>query len=479
MRALALFTATAGVVALVLLLLMLGGRMQRLSQRIADLEGRGEGVAPSSAEPDRAPRAASDAPRAASGARAPEWPELSAPVTPPPDATATSAPVSVAPGEPSGVTFRALSRLVAPDAAGRYALVDRSAARDMLGALRSRQPADDLDVDTLNSAALAALLLDALDAAGALERAALRRGLVLTGYYKELGWRLLDVGQTDQARAVAARLVAFAPAQAPALLLQAAVKRAESPPDIRGVEDLCASIGLEPLAPWELVRLAHLLVDLQEWQRLGALLTLLSDAAPDLHDAREFLTAVYELHSDLPQSAAMRLDRLLERHGDHPAWLTWRGAAALKAGDLPHADALLARVAPDSDLPQAHCWRGLAAWSSGDLEAAKAHLQRATAAGAWFVPAWEALAALSLDQGDATEAVAALTRAVALRPRRAESHLMLAIAHAKTGDAQASAAALRAALSLRPELLSRARQAEVLNQLFAPPRMEEMMPAAP
>ncbi|MBU0616840.1 MAG: tetratricopeptide repeat protein, partial [Planctomycetes bacterium] len=232
--------------------------------------------------------------------------------------------------------------------------------------------------------------------------------------------------------------------------------------------------GGDGLSPPDKLRLGRLLVELEHWGRLEALLSTLDQAQQADPAQLNFLRAVLAVQRDrLPEALAI-LDNLLADHSGDYDFQTWRGVALLTARQFQAARETLALTDTHPDRPQAWYWRGVLEVRAGSPDEAVLFFEHALAASQRYAPAWEALGTIALNRGDLPSAMQNLENAVAANPRRASAHFLIAIIHAKTLRPTATADALRTALGLDPTLLEQARETEVIRRLFTDEELEAL-----
>jgi tetratricopeptide (TPR) repeat protein len=265
-----------------------------------------------------------------------------------------------------------------------------------------------------------------------------------------------------------------------------------------------------PLGQRDRLLLARLLMALERWERMGAVLAESGGVPEELAAEHNFLQAVVLAQSGRTVEALAIFEYLASRLPPE----TKAGTAATSApGSGPSAGAatpggMTASERPYSDRYEIEVWRGVTLWYAKQLEAARQaleaaarldpgrpdahyylgrleaaagrpsvaveHLKNALASAARMAPAWEALAALEINAGQVDAALQHLTKALEINSRRASAHFLTAIAHAKAGQREPAATALRAALRLEPRLLEEAKQTEVLLRMFAPGELESL-----
>lgn len=285
-------------------------------------------------------------------------------------------------------------------------------------------------------------------------------------YYELSARRLLGEGRVTEAIVFARRLAVGRPGDPRAMLLLAEAyhlgeNHAAAAAAIEGLENTAAL----PL-PAKL-RLGRLLVALEHWDRLEALLSSLGSAPPAALPQLNFLRAVMAVRHGRPPEALAILDNLLVEQPDDYELRTWRGVALLEASQFQAAREALAHAEEHPDRPEAWYWRGMLEIRAGNLDEAVPFLQHALAASQRFAPAWEALGTIALNRNDLAAALQNLQNAVNANPGRASTHFLIAVSHAKASRPDDTAEALRTAFRLAPALLETARQTEVINRLFS------------
>jgi tetratricopeptide (TPR) repeat protein len=343
-----------------------------------------------------------------------------------------------------------------------YELADRAAAEEVLALAEQAS----LNGPTWALVAIVARLLDREDWTETSATKALAANEFPHAYYELSCRTLLAQGRTVEALVFANRLQAGRPADPNANLLQAEALHA------RG-EFAAADLALEQIEsvgqlslPGRL-RLGRLLVALERWNRLEALLGSLAQVPRESLPHLNYLRAILAIQRDrLPEALAIIENLLAEQPGDYEL-RTWRGVALLYARQYQAARQALAHAAEQPDRPEAWHWRGMLELRLGNPAEAIPFFQHALAASQRFAPAHEALGTISLNQGDLTTALQNLENAVAANARRGSAHLLIAVTRAKLSQPGETAEALRAALRLDPSLLEAARQTEVISQLFS------------
>ncbi len=266
--------------------------------------------------------------------------------------------------------------------------------------------------------------------------------------------------------------------------------------DLAGADEAAATIAsTEDLSAIDWLILARVLVQLERWSELRALLREARDVPPALAAEYQFVTAASLAQEGRTVEALAILDGLLAEA--RPSATTspsplgweprrparyeielWRGITLIQAQQSEAArQALLQAAAVDPGRPEAHYYLGITEARAGRRAAAANHLKNALAASARMAPAWEALAVLELDGETAREidrALEYLDKALDVNPRRATAHFLQALAHAKLFESTPAADALRRAFALDPTLLAEAEQSEVFMRLFTPAELEEL-----
>jgi tetratricopeptide (TPR) repeat protein len=292
----------------------------------------------------------------------------------------------------------------------------------------------------------------------------------------------LAAGRAEDALTAAERLAELTDDSATSGVLLAAASLAMERP--AAADEILVSLPeIDSLSTADRILLGRLCVALERYESLGSILATLEAPTADLESARDFLSAIDLVQRNRTTEALAVLDFLAETAGREPARSVlaptvyeiglWRGVALHTAGQPDAArQALRAAAERDPAQPETHYRLGLIELAAGHMESARGWFEHALATSARFAPAWETLAAIDLNAGDVPAALQKLARAVELNARRASAHFLTAIAQAKLGQRDAAEQALRAALRLRPELLSEARQSDVLVRLIPPAEME-------
>lgn len=392
---------------------------------------------------------------------------------------------AVAPLTASAVEAR-LSELLQPGAVAPYMLVDEQAAREFLE--RAQAAADSATLSGAAWVRLAALaeLLDESGIARRFSERAEELGAPPLAYWHVAARRRLTRSDGVGARAFALRLLDTTPRSARAQLLAAEalmVAPETAPVEAHEMLDL---LDARRLTPAEQILLGRLAVRLERWELLDEVL-----AARELDDAASGVAARGPLQSEsdlLRAIAAIRagqhvaglavLDYLREQGPPTYEVDLWRAIALLDTRSYDAARHALEIVTREASRPEGWYWRGVLALRSGDTQAALPLFQAALTADSRFAPAWEAQAALALEQQDVSKAIEHLDHAIRSGPRRASAYFMLAIAFAKLSNREAAAATLRTALALDATLLDTAKATEVLNRLFSEQDFAELLDTA-
>lgn len=294
-------------------------------------------------------------------------------------------------------------------------------------------------------------------------------------YYELSVRKLLDRQQAAEAIVFARRLVDGRPADPKGVLLLAEAHGMHD--DLAAADEAIETLAtIERLSLPGKLRLGRLLVALERWERLGALLDSLGEVPQPYWPRLNFLRAVLAIQRGQLAEAYAILDNLLAEPQTPPQALlaaddyelrTWRGVALVYARQFEAAREALAHAQEYPERPQAWYWRGMLELHAGNADQAIPFLQYALAASQRFAPAWEALGTIALNHDDLPTALQNLSNAASYGPPRASTHLLLAILHAKASRPSETAEALRTAFGLDPSLLETARQTEVITRLFS------------
>lgn len=424
----------------------------------------------------------------------PVVPPETAPASSPPAGTRApaSAPAPALPGQPVLPSRPALPVVALDD----EALVERLNALLPLSAPARDEIADASGADALLDAALAQaahadwrgrtwthlawlahLRERAADAEQFLNHAA-AVGDTGAAYFELAGRRLLARGRAADAQALARRWAMTDRTDPRATLLRAEAELAGG--SYGGAETAVAALAdASALSPADQLRLGRVLIGLEDWPALAALLDRLGPVEDALAAERDFQRAVRRLQDRHFAEALAILDALAETRPDALEVQVWRGAVLVAANQLDAARAALDAAAQrDPADGQAAYHRGLLSLRSNDASLAREHLQAAIDRSPQLLAAWEALGIVELNAGNPAAAVERLMRAVELHPRRAPTHFLLALAHAKLARAEPAEAALKAAFALQPDLLEQAVASEALTRLIGPERIRALAGAA-
>jgi tetratricopeptide (TPR) repeat protein len=324
-------------------------------------------------------------------------------------------------------------------------------------------------------ATLAALL--GRDAAA--DSLARRAGAPLPTYWDYLVRRRLAEGRAAEARVLATRLLDVGLGGQTARVLLAECCLRLDVPDPATAHDLVSGIP----APHELrsadrVRLGRVLVTLERWEQLEAVLAELESPPTELIPARDFLRAVISVRSGRLVEALAILDYLLEQSPSDYDVRTWRSVALIEARQFEAARQALAFAEQTPERPEAWYWRGMLELKSGDTEAATAAFETALAALPRYAPAWEALGNMALDRRDIEAATKHFTQAIQSYPRRASAYFLRAVAHAKAGRTESTVEDLQRALTYDPRLIDAVRATDVITRMLDARRIEALAAGA-
>lgn len=341
-------------------------------------------------------------------------------------------------------------------------------------------------------------------AAEAFARRAAAAGDRLVAYTEASARALLARGQWRGALLFAEHLVEQTDGSATSqVLLAAALLAGDQPGTADEALDLLTNVG--KLHPRDKLLLARLLMTLERWQRLGAVLGTLKVVPDDVVAEYNFLQAALLARSGQTVEALAILEYLagqLPEPGQRPstapqdaspapAWAApgpdryeievWRGVTLVFADQTEAARQVLEQAAGlDPGRPDAHYQLGLLEARAGQYERAGFYLKNALACSARMAPAWETLAVLDIGTNDVHTALEHLAKAIEINPRRASAHFLVAIAQAKLSQHEPTAAALEAAFRLDKETyLPKAKQVDVLMRLFTPQELDELAAEQP
>jgi tetratricopeptide (TPR) repeat protein len=356
-------------------------------------------------------------------------------------------------------------------------LADPRAGADTLEQVLRDAPQARWTGETWARVAVLARLLEHNDEAEMYARRAAADG-VLPWAYNEVSARLALMGRRGaEALTFAQRLTEQAPGHPIACLLLAQAFALQG--NLAAADDALNELdNLDDLPYPDKLRLGYLLIDLERWEALGAVLDALGPLPEELIPERDYLRAAWLVQKGQLAEALAILDYLLELHPDDYDVRTWRGVALIQAGQFEAAREALAHAEQAAGRPEAWYWLGVLEIEAGNPEAALPYLQRCFAASARYAPAWEALGTLALNRGDLPTALENLGHAIEINPHRSSAHFLIAIVHAKASRREEAAQALQEAFSLDEALLETAKQTEVLTRLFAEQELENLAPAA-
>ncbi len=283
------------------------------------------------------------------------------------------------------------------------------------------------------------------------------------------------------------------------VLLAAAMLASDEPANADEVLETVSDASA--LSPPDRLLLARLLMALEHWDRMAAVLAEAGRVPPELTAEHNFLQAVSLAQAGRTVEALAIFEYLAghlppEETGDRAATrpaggeprirLTaaapdryeievWRGVTLGLAKQTEAARQVLEAAAQlDSVRPDASYYLGILEAQAGRPSVATSYLLNALASAARMAPAWEALAALELNAGHVEKSLEYVNKALEINERRASANFLAAIAYAKLGEREPAATALRAAVRLEPRLLEEAKQTEVLLRLFDPAEIESL-----
>jgi tetratricopeptide (TPR) repeat protein len=338
-------------------------------------------------------------------------------------------------------------------------------------------------------AVLARLLAQDVIAADFAERAA-AAGEPLTSYAEVSVRSLLARGRAQEALPLAENLRQHAPGSPDARVLAAAAFMGIDDP--ASADEVLETLPVPVVVPtYDKLLLARVLMDLEYWTRLEAVLSTVQSVPAELSAERSFLLAASLAHAGRTVEALALLDGLAAE--EKPAAETkaarpwpwpqpsryeievWRGVTLTLARQPEAARQVLQQAAAlDSGRPEAPYYLGLLEAQVGRPDLAKMQLKNALAIAPRMVPAWEALASLEINEGDISLALQHLSQAVSINFRCALAHFLMAVAHAKESQKGAAEEALRITFQLDGSYLAEAKQTEVLLNLFTPAELDAL-----
>ncbi len=451
--------------------LLLNGQMRRqerrLEARIVALEAR---LDPGSGSVSSRP---SSTTRAVSGPSASKRVPSTQPTTP----TRTSGEVDESRSTVGRALMQDLRAALQETEFEPLALVQPELAERALQQVRSAGPDNlKLDAQTWVLLAIAALELEQEFAADDYARRAAADGAALTAYYRAFARRMVAAGRTVEAEPYIQRLLEQDGLRAEATLLDA--RRLIDQHDAAAADELIETLDLGTLLLSDRLRLGKLMVRLERWDWLEALLGTVPAGPGTLAPARDFLQAVlYVAKGQTTEGSAILdllgadADRLSAALGfpDRYDRTLWQGVAKVSERQFEAARTLLDSAARlDSARPYARYWLGVIEMQRGKPEEAGRELTRALAAMADYAPAWELLSTITYAQDNYAEALAHAQRAVDGNARRPSAHFLVALAAAQLDEIDLARRTLREAIALDPSYYDTARDAEVLVERLAP-----------
>lgn len=340
-------------------------------------------------------------------------------------------------------------------------------------------------------AVLARLLAQDVLAEDFAERAA-AAGESLSGYTEVSVRSLLARGRAREALPLARELMEPGAGRATARVLAAATFLETDDP--ASADEVLEALPVPVVVPsYDKLVLARVLLALEHWPRLEAVLSTLPPVPEKLMPEYSFLLAASLGHGGQTVKALAILDGL---QADETAtteaaspedrvwpWPrpdryqieVWRGVTLTLAQQPETARQVLQQAAElDPGRPDAQYYLGVLEARLGRPDVAKMYLKNALASAARLVPAWEALASLEINEGEINLALQHLSQAVSINFRRALAHFLMAIAHAKVLQKGPAAEALRITFQLEGSYLAEAKQTEVLLNLFTPAELDEL-----
>ena len=433
---------------------------------------------PQDAQPSREPILEPGGPPAA---HQPELPDVGADRATP--ATETAAPADA-------MVQQALDRVVSDDPVTPLDVADPSEAGHvvetaLLYAERARWGAA-----TWARLAVLARLVGRDTAAEAFAERARAAGDPLLSYAEVSARSLLARGRPQEALPQARSLAAASRGAPRAQVLLAAAFMGTDDP--ASADEVVETLALPVVVPvYDKLVLAGVLMALEHWPQLEAVLSTVHDVPAELHAEHSFLVAVSLARAARTVEALAVLEGLLAetRPGPEAAvaggWRwprpdrheleVWRGVTLMLAQQPEATRDVLQRAAGAApDRADAHYYLGLLEARAGRGEIAKSHLKNALARAPRLTPALEALALLEIDEGQVPAALQHLSQAVAINFRRAPAHFLTAIAHAKLSEAEPAAAALRITFQLDERYLAEAKQTDVILKLFTPDELDRL-----
>jgi tetratricopeptide (TPR) repeat protein len=400
---------------------------------------------------------------------------------------------------PSDSALRAqLDELVGDEPVTLADVTDPEAARQLVdSALQSAGRARWSGRTWSRLAILARLLAQDVLAADFAKRAE-ATGEALTGYVEVSVRALLARGRAREALPLAETLVEKSPSSPTARVLAAAAFLGADDP--ASADEVLETLPVPVVANiYDKLLLARTLLTLEHWSRLEAVLSTVRQVPGPLAAERSFLLAAVLAHTGRTVEALAILDGLAadgqatpETTGTAqpgaPIWPwprpgryeieVWRGATLLLAQQPEAArQALQHAAALDPGRPEAQYYLGLLEARAGRPDVANMYLKNALASAPRMVPAWEALASLEINEGEINLALQHLSQAVSINFRRAPAHFLMAIAHAKVSQKGPAAEALQITFHLDGDYLAKAKQTEVLLNLFTPAELDALAPA--
>jgi tetratricopeptide (TPR) repeat protein len=465
-----------------------------LSDQVADLQQEIRDVQAAPRErvrPDVAPL-----PREVPPSRPP--PETP-PVAPPPPASTTAPRTPPAPEIriPADSAVRAqLEELVSDDPKTPSDVTDPQAAAELVeSALRYGGRAQWSGSTWLRLATLARLL--GHDAAAEIFAEQGHTGGEPLVVYEEVSVRsLLARGHAPEALPIARRLSEHTQASPTSQVLLAATHLALD--DLASADEVLETLPVPVVVhTYDKLLLARVLLALEHWPRLGAVLSTVRNVPPELNAEYSYLLALADAYTSRTVEALAILDGLLGElppgsaahavPGTRPSgpW-PWpqpdrydieaaRGLALLLARQAEAARQVLQQAAElDPRRADADYNLGLLEAQARRSDLAKSFFKNALARSPQLAGAWEALAALEINDDHVEQALPDLAQAVRINIRRASTRFLMAIAHAKLSQKELAAEALRITFQLDENYLAEAKQADVLLRLFTSAELDEL-----
>jgi tetratricopeptide (TPR) repeat protein len=383
---------------------------------------------------------------------------------------------------------RQLNQILAPDAATPADVADLDAAQTLVQQAVEQRETAPWTGQTWASLAVLARLSGLDDQAATLAGRAADTGGSLE-QYAEVTFRAL-LARDDVARALdLTEDLAKRGIDSDAIRVLVAAARLRAGQQAAADRAVDTISDITALKLYDRLILARVLLSLEDWNGLAALLSLLRSVDPRLAHEVNYLQAIPLARAGQTAAALALLD-YLAAHPSEPEtdWGAWpvpapspyeietsRGATLVQAGQLDAArDVLLQAVSLSPDEPTAFYYLGLLEQRAGRPNAAREHLENAVARRAQMAAAWEALALLALEAQDVEAALTHIEQALEANPRRASAYFMQALLNAKVTRREATAAALREAFRYDPTYVEEAKQADVIRRLISTEEIDDL-----